>query len=384
MTVSKLISRPRLIVLDTSHLAGLAADWGAANSTRQHAARTFVPDLVERGWLPLLCWHQVEEMLQHKDGDLVDQRLRYLRSWPLVSWIRPSDPASGPGSVLDVFKAEVQAAYANPDASVLQVRDLARERLFSVGAGCDAIPDDFKDWRVLRAPLSEQQDNSRRIAAISRWRATNIDSTRISDMFGKPFRKPEETDRVLLNLRNQLANEIATRGDKRITDSGAMADAFFEGIARDGYAIAAGGHLPPVIQILLAAGMEIDDIDLSATFGQTMDLLISRKRLGMVAEACGLPWQVLKRTVTRDRLPVTVIEECMRAYAHDQPERKGSDLNDTHLLCLAPYADLTYVDKRTLESVRRARRKVVIFDHLIGQVRKAGSHSEISAELMAP
>ena len=45
-----------------------------------------------------------------------------------------------------------------------------------------------------------------------------------------------------------------------------------------------------------------------------------------------------------------MIEECMRAHAQDQPERKGSDLNDTHLLCLAPYADVTYVDKRTLET----------------------------------
>lgn len=102
----------------------------------------------------------------------------------------------------------------------------------------------------------------------------------------------------------------------------------------------------------------------------------------MVADARGLPWQTLKRVATPDRLPVTVIEECMRAHAQDQPERKGSDLNDTHLLCLAPYADVTYVDKRTLENVRRARGKVAALDQLFGEVRKAGGHAEISTAMM--
>lgn len=381
MTAPTLISQPRFVVLDTSHLAGLASDWASSDRSRRRAAQVFAPDLVERGWLPLLCWHQVEELLQHKDDELVDQRLRYLRSWPLVAWVRPSDPDSGPGAVLEVMKAEVRAAYVHPGADLLQVRDLAREGLFLVGPGSEAIPDSFQDWRILQAPLAERQGDSRRVAAIARWRATNIDNVRISDLLAKPFRKTEGANRTLQHLRNQLAGEIAARGDKRIADPGAMADHFFAEITREGHAIQTGGDLPPVIQILLIAGLELDDIDLSATFGQTTNLLIFRERLRMAADASGLPWQTLKRVVTQDRLPVTVIEECMRAHAQDQPERKGSDLNDTHLLCLAPYADITYVDKRTLENVRRARGKVAAFDQLTGEVRRAGGYAEIFAAL---
>lgn len=382
MTASISISQPRLVVLDTSHLAGLASDWASCDRSRRRAAHVFAPALVERGWLPLLCWHQVEELLQHKDDELVDQRLRYLRSWPLVAWVRPSDPDSGPGSVLEVLKAEVRAAYTHPGADLLQVRDLAREGLFLVGPGSEAIPDSFQDWRILQAPLAERQEGSRRVAAIARWRAANIDNVRISDLVAKPFRKTEDANHALQLLRNQLASEIAARGDKRIADPGAMADHFFAEIAREGHALPTGGELPPVIQLLLISGLELDDIDLSATFGQMSNLLVFRKRLRMVADASGLPWQTLKQVATPDRLPVTVIEECMRAHAQDQPERKGSDLNDTHLLCLAPYADVTYVDKRTLENVRRARGKVATLDQLIGEVRKAGGHAEISTALM--
>ncbi|MBU4509320.1 MAG: hypothetical protein KJ740_23295 [Gammaproteobacteria bacterium] len=277
--------------------------------------------------------------------------------------------------------AEVQAAYAHPDADLFQVRALAQEGLFLVGPGSAAIPDVFQDWRILRRPLAERQKGARRVAAIARWRATNIDNVRISDLLAKTLRKTKDANHALTHLRNQLASEIAARGDKRIEDPGAIADHFFEEVARDGHSIQTNSNLPPVMQIFLMAGLELDDIDLSATFGQMTNLITFRKRLRIAADGSGLPWQTLKRVVSQDRLPVTVIEECMRAHAQDQPERKGSDLNDTHLLCLAPYANVTYVDKRMLENVRRARRKVSAFDQLIGDVRRAGGYVEIFAAL---
>lgn len=100
-----------------------------------------------------------------------------------------------------------------------------------------------------------------------------------------------------------------------------MAGAFFSEIARSGHAIAADCDLPPAIQLLVSAGLDPDEIDPSATFAETMDLLIFHKRLRIVAEANGLPLQEIKQTVTRNRLPVIVVEESMRIHAHDQRSR---------------------------------------------------------------
>lgn len=129
------------------------------------------------------------------------------------------------------------------------------------------------------------------------------------------------------------------------------------------------------------SGLELDDINLSATFGETMDLLTFQKRLRIIAEISGLPWQELKRTVMQSRLPVSVIEKGIRDYGQDQPERKGSELNDIYLLSLAAYADVTYVDKRTLESVRRTEKKIPGFNQLVRRVEKARNYNEISASL---
>ncbi|AVQ81106.1 hypothetical protein C4F17_09185 [Variovorax sp. PMC12] len=362
--------------MDSSHLAGLALDWASPVRSRQEAARSFVPRLIERGWVLLLSWHQVQELMQHRDDSLVDERLRFIQSWPLLAWIRSKE--AGPGSVFDAWRMEVCAAYDFPDADVHGVRELTRPRIFSFGSGADALPDIFKDWRHLREALNAQQENARRVAAISKWRAANVDHVRIKDLEQASFRAPGDVGRALLHQRQALAREIATRGDKRIADPDALAGQFIAEIASQVPLQGPWSHIvPPVIQLLLSAGHEPEDIDRDATFGEMQDLLVFHQRLRMVADADALPWRALKRTARRNRLPITVIEDGMRVHGHDQPERKGSDLNDVHLLCLAPYADVTYVDKRTLESVRRVRAKVPDCDMLLGEVRRAANYGEI-------
>jgi hypothetical protein len=58
-------------------------------------------------------------------------------------------------------------------------------------------------------------------------------------------------------------------------------------------------------------------------------------------------------------------------------------LNDQYLVCLAPYADVTYVDKRTHEWVARARRASPEFAGLVRRVEKASGYAEIARHLLS-
>lgn len=69
--------------------------------------------------------------------------------------------------------------------------------------------------------------------------------------------------------------------------------------------------------------------------------------------------------------------DAIRQHSREPSRRKGSDLNDMHLLCLASYAAVTYVDKRTMENVRRAGSKVPALIKQIGAVLKARHYTEI-------
>lgn len=369
----------RYVVLDTSHLAGLVADWISGTLEQQRAAQSFVPRLIECGWLPLLSSPQLEELIQHENDDLVDARLRYLWSWPLLAWIRPLDPAAGPGNVLDILAAEASAAHESPSADVIKVRELARDGLLSIGTGEDAIPRAFEDWRVLRQAYAERQENARRIAAIAPWRAhEGLNKQRMADLMNASSRSGAEALRVLERLRSSLANEIQTRGDKRIKDPGGMAEDFFADALRVAQEAAAGGPVPTSRQLLESLGVDIELIGPNDTFGEVMDRHTYLTQLRIAVESKGLPFVRFKQSVTQGRLPVSMLQHAMRMHGQDQPERKGSDLNDVYLLCLALYADLTFVDKRTLESLRRVRQKVPTVNQLLGDVRKASGHEEIS------
>ncbi|MBW8848702.1 MAG: hypothetical protein JF607_27550 [Burkholderiales bacterium] len=376
--------RPRLVVLDTSHIAGLAADWMSRESARQQEANSFVRRLMEHGWLPLLSWPQLEELIQHENDEVVDARLQFLWSWPLAACIRPSDPDAGPGKVLEILTAEALAAHANPNADALAVRDLVRRGLVAYGPGTAVIPSGFEFWRLFRQVLAEKQARARELMAIAPWKGFEaLDKQRMGHLMSQPSRSPQESLRVLNHLSASLAKEVKERGDKRIPDPKAVADEFFAGLMRTAQAAAAGGAVPTAIGILQAEGVDIDDIHPDDTFGEVMDRHTFKKRLRIAIESRGLSFEPLRRTLTLDRLPVAVIQHSMRRYGHDQPERKGSDMNDVFLLCLAPYADLTFVDKRTLESVRRARSKVPVLEPLLGDVRKASGHCEISSVIAA-
>ncbi len=367
----------RLVVLDTAHLAVLISDAISDSRERRRSAQRFIADLLERRWIPLLSWHHLEELLQHRDEDLVDARIRYLRKLPRVAWIRPFDDEAGAGSILEVFRAEVAAAVACPGARPAQVRDLARQHVIVTGAGAEAVPEHFHDWRLLRPALAGQQANARRVAAISRWRAHDSNDEPIGVWFGQPARAPEDVSRRLSRMREDLAAEISARGDKRIPDPRAMAAEFMRDVAEDGYAVAGGSRHAPAVQFLVNAGLDPEDIDPSATFRQTMDLLMFHRRLRLVAESFALPWAELKQRALRHNLPSVRLEDVMRLHSQDQPERKGSELNDTHLLCLSPYAELTCVDKRTLENLRRARTKCPDLDQFLGTVVRAHTYAAV-------
>ncbi len=373
-------SAVKLLLLDTSHLSGLCADASSREPRRRGKAAEFLDAMFRSGRVPVFCWHHLEELIQHENKDLVDSRLAYLRTVPHVAYVRPSDGHESPGTVVDVFAAEAEVALEHPEADVFEVRELARNRMFRFGNGRELIPDAFRDWRALKPVLYEHQEHARKVAAISRWRATPIDHKRIGTLLEYRPRSRADTNRTLGVLRDQLAAEIAGRGDDRIEDPDRMATEFFFEIARDGSVLSGGDCLPAIIQVLQKAGLEADEIDLSSTFGETMERLTFKKRLQLAAEARGLPWEDLKKSVPPHRLPSNVIAEAMRTHSQDLPRREGGELNDRHFLGLAPYCDATYVDKRTLENVGRASRKVKSFAKLIGSVRRASDYTGVACE----
>jgi hypothetical protein len=367
------------VLLDTSHLGQLSSDAHSKAREKRRAAQQFVSALANRGWLILLTFHQVLELLQHRDDSIVDDRLDLMWSLAEIAWVHPVNQPDGPATVADVLAYEVRAAFTNPEADVHSVRNLVRERMIRIGRGTDAVPRcQFEGWRQLRPVLEEQQRRAMRTAALAPKRAFGGLNVKMREWMNGQWQRPEEVGRLLLTLRESLSQEIAQKGDKRIADPAAMADEFVDELRETGSRLqSTHNDVPPAVALLGEFGIGPEDIDPSASLGEMLDLVVFRQRLQIAGDSCGLPWTELKAVVTADRLPSDLISTGMREHAQDNKRREGGDVTDAHLLCFAPYATATFVDKRTKENVNRLRRQSPLLRTLLGNVEKVSRYTEI-------
>src|SRR5690242_1036915 len=115
------LKAPRYIAFDSSHLAAWARDWSSADATQRARSRALEARLSETGWVPLICWHHLEELLNHSEA-AVEARVDFLCSLPVVGWVARRGGEDFPGGIIDVVGAELRAVLAVPDRTADEVR----------------------------------------------------------------------------------------------------------------------------------------------------------------------------------------------------------------------------------------------------------------------
>lgn len=110
-------------------------------------------------------------------------------------------------------------------------------------------------------------------------------------------------------------------------------------------------------------------------------MAVFRKKLALLNEPMGFPWTTLRARVREERLPSGVISGAIARYHPDTKEWDGSKLADRHLACLAAYADVTFVDKRTLEASRQAKQKSKPFASVVRSIERAADYVTIAQKL---
>lgn len=132
-----------------------------------------------------------------------------------------------------------------------------------------------------------------------------------------------------------------------------------------------------------ALSIDLSEIGPDTTVADVGDMAAFRKKLTVLNERLLLSLPEVIARVREDRLPSGIISNAIRRFHPDTRKWDGSELNDRHLACLAAYADVTYVDKRTHEAFRLARQKSETFTSLVRHVEKAGEYRDIATQLAA-
>ncbi|MEP2761229.1 MULTISPECIES: hypothetical protein [Alphaproteobacteria] len=367
---SSSLDRPlRLLVLDTNHFSELA---GFRRSQKTRArAREFEARLLEQGYILLLSFHHFDELIQHGDDALVDARIEFLAGLSHVAWVRDYRAALGLGTVVDILVAEAEAQLSSPTMSLLQVRDAAKERLFRFGSGQEAISGCMPLLKELRELAIYQARRHREIIATQHADVFDMSEVKLSTFRAGQKRSTGDSTRVLGAMRTKLIGEINERGDKRIGDTRAHTTSFFQDVFEKGAQLDEHSAVDLVDQITQLFGVDPGSLPLDATMNDLETLVTFYGQLEVAAGVLGLPLADLKSRCAMERTPSCVVQEGLRTYRQDTAERKGSELTDRYLGCLAPYADITFVDKRTKENFQKASRKDPVFRSVQGRVEKA-------------
>jgi hypothetical protein len=374
------IRRLRLVALDSSQLGDLARDACSPDRARRQHAQRFCNALTAEAAVPLLCFHHIEELLQHENDGVVARRLSFLRSLPAVAWIVSADGTPGLGTIVDILAAEARAALANPALDAEGVRATARAKLIKVGSGEEAIASVEGFWPVLAAVARARAGKSREIVAITGGEIPAAPDVRVSQLTAGSLRDPMEAQRFTLEAQERLAADIAVRGDRRIADAGSVSGRFWDRVRSE----AAGLYAPsanPIIDDLRRRGIDAEDLADDPTVGEVIELIEYRAKLEVVTEACGLDCSGLRSRASMHRIPAWRTECGLRAHGQRRPRNAGGDLTDRHLVCLAPHADLTFVDRRTAEDVRRLRGADSGLAPMLDGVVKVGPYGKVAALL---
>ncbi len=373
MTVS-----PRLVILDSSHLGQWFADRASDHAAERARATAFEARMEAGGYVPLLCWHHFEELLQHENTLTSKRRVRALHSLPRLAWLATVGE-DALGSIVDLLAAEAGVAYYHQAASPADIVAVARPLLLRVGRPRDFLGDNALKWLAFQPLFKEREARAREIVAIKRSNFVDLSKTKVIDLMRGGIASEEERKQRFVDLTAKLATSVAATGDKRIPNANSVANTFIAEVAQMVETLP-GNAAELVLETLFSRGVTPADLTPDATVGAMNDLATFRMELKVVSKKLDIAWRDLNARVSMDRVPSTIVAHALDRHGPELPEYKGSELNDEYLLRLGLYADRTYVDKRTLEGLRRAKAKVPILKDLLPDVRRAANYSEMTFE----
>lgn len=350
-----IIERAKFVLLDSSILGNLARDFFHADESKRRGARSFVECFRRTGVVPFLCWHQFEELIKHRNDEVARNRVALLKTLPHVAWIESAD-GQKLGSIVDLLRAECRTVLEHPEYSIQKVRDATRDAIFCFGSGADALEGYDEIWRDLRPHLWEHEERAREIVAISRASVVDISEEKLETYLSGSIRSPHESQAILENFRPKMANEVASRGDRRISDPSVVAADFYSEIEKGGAVFSAQAGMNPQ-SALEHFGVCVSDFGPDARMKDVMALSEFRSKLRVAHRSFDMPWEKFKSTISIEKVPSWAVQNSLFLYGQVRDEHKGSELNDRYLASFSPYCALTYVDAQVKEDIRRALTK---------------------------
>jgi len=349
--------------------------WGSERSSRERA-RFFRKRLSDLGVFVAFTMTHVIELLRHGNEELVRDRLRFLRSIPLIAWLRPYDRAWIPGAIGDLLCRELHVVVYGSARDWPGIVADARPELWETGVGSEMFVENEEFWSRIRRESSHQHEIEKYVASVARTDAGHMMDLKLSDVLRLPRRPKEEWGAYKRRFTAEMQRQLDRHGDKRLDISQEVAIDFANSTLERVRAIEEMGE--NVVQLLLGSfDVPAEFVSPEMTIGEVGELGVYAKQLKVIAKGLRPPIELAMRDVPPETLPSCVLERELSKIQRTAKRVSGSDLGDAHIAPLILYADGVEVDRRTSEYLTQVRRNEPSLASLMGRFFSCSHYSEI-------
>jgi hypothetical protein len=370
------LAKPKIVVLDSATVGKVSHDYWNQDAHLRDKARSFITRLQYLGVFVTFTLTHVSELLRHENEQVVWGRLKFLRSIPLIAWLRPYNRDWFPGTIPDLLCHELHAVVHGSAQNWQEIVNKVRPDIWETGMGREMFVEDDELWLIQMEKSKYLHAKEKYIASVDRTDPGQIRDLKIGDLLKLPIRPKEERAAYMRRFAQEMKNQLDCHGDKRLDCSQEIAIDFTNRRFQDIQAIdEMGGN--PIQTLLWCQDVPKELISPEMTVKEYNELAIYAKRLKMLSGNLRPAVELTMKDVPQDMLPSYVLERKLSSIQRKAERVSGSDLGDRYISPLIFYADGVEVDKRTYEYLKQIRRNEPELASLMGQFFLSSDYSQI-------
>lgn len=364
------------MALDSSMINNIARDYFHEDIDKNKKAKDIINSFYNRGGILVITWHHIEELLAHKNDNIVKHSIEFLRILPVVASIK-NDNEDFLGSIMNIEMKELTNILNNEKDNLKTIIQKTKEDLFNFSSGEKFLEIFLFFQPILRKRVLSEVNKKKEIASISRAQSLRIGNPKLSDLKAGKINSPEKASFILEYMEKQLVSEIKVKGDKKIESADTSAKEFLSSI-RDDMAKFMNSPSPSFEELFLKSqnitNNEFENLKNMEEYGF---LVIFKGRIKGISKNFSDINTKKVLEIEEKSCPTWLLWKELYKCRIKAERVSGSDLNDAFLSGLCMYVDLTVVDKRTHEYLSQIKQKNEILKPLIGRFEKLSNYSNI-------
>lgn len=365
----------KLISIDTSVFGGIAKDYFSNNEKASSKAINAVEHLIEKGFIPFITHHHIQEILQHQDDDVVFRRWSLIKAFPRVAWMCSYWDENILGSIVDLHLLEIKlildSGETGPDNLVKEVKD----EYVKYSTGEEFVENFEQVYSQIRALGLMTNQKSKKVESLNYVTSKKVEKVKLSTLFDSSLRHPASVKEFLAGFEVQLTDSLVNNGDDKLVNPQHIAKEFVKEVSAGSEGMYADDS-SLYERFVKNAGVRLDQVSPKTTVGQLARLSTYNKKIQGFLKSLDVPQEREFELSFEKQVIFCIWEHFDKAMKHEK-KAHGSNMQDKHMGVFALLVDIFTVDKRVHEYFRQFSKRNTDFAGHLGKIVKLSDYSSL-------